>query len=315
MNYLKLTVIFLIFFVSINLAISNVTPPTFNYFFCALVLIYGYIAYRRHRMLYIKKFLLTTMAVQFVFCLAIPFWILQTSMPLNATWPYFPEVLWLTGSLVLWYYIISFAFIPVVVYLYGRRAWCTFICGTGAMAETLGDTFRNSGAKARRIPRHFLYFKWTALILSVIITVGALTGYAQDKTFNLIFLIVFMLILRTLLMQAVNIILMPKLGNRIWCRYFCPQGLLISIISRIGRFALLKNPSLCASCGTCNTHCSMGIDIKGGPSVNRTGECVGCGVCVEMCPQKALSMSSDIRVIRGKSNLSSATSPFNGIHS
>ncbi len=105
-----------------------------------------------------------------------------------------------------------------------------------------------------------------------------------------IFLLI--LLLRTLLMQAVNIILMPKLGTRIWCKYFCPQGLLIGLISRIGRFALVKDETLCIRCGICNQHCSMSIDITSGPAVNRSGECVGCGVCVEVCPQKALSMTT-----------------------
>ncbi|MDP3051854.1 MAG: 4Fe-4S binding protein [Eubacteriales bacterium] len=34
----------------------------------------------------------------------------------------------------------------------------------------------------------------------------------------------------------------------------------------------------------------MAIDITAGPAINRTGNCVGCGVCVEVCPQQALSM-------------------------
>ncbi|MCL6611884.1 MAG: 4Fe-4S binding protein [Peptococcaceae bacterium] len=299
-DYLKLTAIFLVLFIAINLETGKVAPPTFNYFFCALIILFGYIAFRRHKLQYVKKFLLVTMAVQFVFNLAIPYWILQKSMPLNATWPYFPEVLWATGSLVLWYYIISLVFVPVVVYLYGRRAWCTFICGTGALAETIGDPYRTRGAKAGELPRGFVVFKWAVLALSVTATVAALAGYAPDRMFNLIFLVLFILFLRTLLMQAVNIILMPKLGTRVWCRYFCPQGLLIGLISRSGRFALVKNEALCAKCGTCNSNCSMGIDITGGPAVNRSGECVGCGICVEVCPQKALSLTSDTKLTGDK---------------
>lgn len=91
---------------------------------------------------------------------------------------------------------------------------------------------------------------------------------------------------------------MPRLGNRIWCKYFCPQGLIIGLISRAGRFALIRDPSLCAGCGTCNSNCSMSIDITGGPVVNKSGDCVGCGVCVEACPQKALSMTNDSSLVK-----------------
>ena len=299
-DYIKLAVIFLILFVTINLEINKVAPPTFNYFFCGLILVFGCLAYRRHRLKYIRNFLLTTIAVQFVLCLAIPYWVLQKSMPLNSSWPYFPEVLWTTGSLAVWYYLVSFAVIPVLVYLYGRRAWCTYICGTGALAETIGDRYRTCGAKAVQLPGGLVYFKWLVLALSALVTVIALSGYAGNKTFNLVFLVVFILILRTLLMQAVNIILMPRLGTRAWCRYFCPQGLLLGLISSAGRFALVRDRDLCAKCSTCNSHCSMGIDIAGGPFVNRSGECVGCGVCVEVCPRGALSMSTEVRATNKK---------------
>ncbi|KJS64564.1 MAG: hypothetical protein JL50_18580 [Peptococcaceae bacterium BICA1-7] len=55
-------------------------------------------------------------------------------------------------GLLLWYYIISFVFLPVIVFLYGRRAWCSFICGTGARLETLGDPYRAAGPKEEGCP-------------------------------------------------------------------------------------------------------------------------------------------------------------------
>lgn len=253
-GYAKLVIIFLIFFITINLEINKVTPPTFSYFFCGLLIIFGAIASRRHDSKYVKTMFATTIAVQIVFCLAIPYWILNRSMMLNTGWPYFPEILWTTGTLVFWYYALSFALIPAAVYLYGRRAWCSFACGTGALAEIVGDGYRKAGTKAAAIPPGFTAFKWLILIVTVLATIYALSGRAGDKSFQIFFLIVFILFLRTLLNQAVNIIFMPRLGTRIWCKYFCPQGLLLGLISSIGRFALVKDEKLCAQCGTCNSN-------------------------------------------------------------
>jgi polyferredoxin len=291
-DYIKLTAIFLLFFVTINLESSKAAPPTFSYFFCALILIFGLMAYRRHRSRYMKTMIITLAAVQLVFSLALPYWVFKVTLPLNAGWPYFPEVLWATGSLVLWYYAISFILTPIAVYLYGRRAWCSFFCGTGAMAEIIGDPYRDRGAKGTGTPASFIALKWVIIALTVIMTIAALGGFSGDRLFGLVFLVVFILLIRTLVMNAVNIISMPKLGTRVWCRYFCPQGMLLGLISRAGRFALVKDEKLCQGCGTCNSNCSMGIDVKGGPAVNRSGDCVGCGVCVEMCPGKALSMTA-----------------------
>jgi len=293
-KYLPLIFIFLLFFASFN-AESIGVPPTFGYIFCAVLLITGYLASKRHNLQYIKTMFIVAIAVQFIFTLAVPYWVLGQGLALNAMWPYFPEVLWSVGSLALWYYVISFIFLPVVVYLYGRRAWCSFVCGTGVMAETLGDPYRDRGAKSTGIPRGFVIFKWVLLVATVAITVAALAGDPENKLFFTVFLVVFILIIRTGIMNAGNIILMPKYGTRIWCKYFCPQGLLIGLISRSGRFALVRDDAKCAGCGTCNSQCSMSINVSGGPAVNRTGDCVGCGVCVEVCPQQALSMSTNIR--------------------
>lgn len=297
-DYLKLTAIFLLFFVTINLESSKVAPPTFNYFFCLLILTFGLIAYRRHRSKYMKVMIITLSVVQLVFCMALPYWVFKTTIPLNAGWPYFPEVLWATGSLVLWYYAISFILIPVAVYFYGRRAWCSFVCGTGALAETVGDPYRGRGAKGAGTPAFFTAFRWALVAITAIVTIAALGGFSGDKLFNLIFLVVFILLIRTVLMNAVSIIFMPRLGTRVWCRYFCPQGLLLGLISRAGRFVLVKDEKLCKGCGTCNSNCSMGIDVKGGPAVIRSGDCVGCGVCVEMCPHKALSMTAGFTPVK-----------------
>lgn len=291
-HYLLMVFIFLVFFASFNTEAMGVAPPTFGYIFCALVLVTGYLAAKRHDLKYIKTMFAVAITVQFVFTLAVPYWVLGRGMALNAAWPYFPELLWSMGSVALWYYIISFVFLPVIVYLYGRRAWCSFICGTGVLAETLGDPYRDRGPKGTGIPGVFTAIKWIILAATIAITVAALAGDPGDKLLSTIFLVVFILVIRTGIMNAGNIILMPKFGTRIWCKYFCPQGLLIALIARMGRFALVRDDARCAGCGTCDKNCSMSVNISGGPAVNRTGDCVGCGVCVEACPQGALSMTT-----------------------
>jgi len=188
-KYLPLIFIFLLFFASFN-AESIGVPPTFGYIFCAVLLITGYLASKRHNLQYIKTMFIVAIAVQFIFTLAVPYWVLGQGLALNAMWPYFPEVLWSVGSLALWYYVISFIFLPVVVYLYGRRAWCSFVCGTGVMAETLGDPYRDRGAKSTGIPRGFVIFKWVLLVATVAITVAALAGDPENKLFFTVFLVV-----------------------------------------------------------------------------------------------------------------------------
>lgn len=300
-DYVILTIIFAVFYASLDAASRGGAPHTFNYFLLATFIIFGALAWRRHSSGYIKTMYGVAISVQLVFALAIPYWVLNVGMGLNAGWPLYPEILWTTGSLIFWYYAVSFALMPVLVFLFGRRAWCAFTCGIGVLAETLGDKYRVEGSKGTGIPGGFVILKWAILFATIALTVAALAGKSSEKAFFLVFLILFILLLRTLLMTAVNIILMPKFGARIWCKYFCPHGLLTGLISKLGRFALVKDQSLCVSCGNCNANCSMSIDVKGGPPVNRTGDCVGCGVCVEVCPQNALAMTTNVPLYTEKS--------------
>ncbi|NIS38257.1 4Fe-4S binding protein, partial [Candidatus Saccharibacteria bacterium] len=47
-----------------------------------------------------------------------------------------------------------FVLIPLIIYFWGKGAYCGWICSCGAMAETLGDTQRHKmwhGAKWNRV--------------------------------------------------------------------------------------------------------------------------------------------------------------------
>lgn len=305
-DYIKLLLVFLLLSTTATIdgqasVHQKIGFYTFGYVFCLIVLTFGLLAYKKHTDGYIKSMYLVSLSVQLIFFLALPYLVFNQGTPLNNVWPLFPEVLWTTGKLVLWYYVVSFIVLPIIVYLFGRRAWCSFVCGTAAQSETLGDMYRTRGPKAKDVPLAFVIFKWALLIFTVAFSVYALTGNAGSSLYSTVLFIVYIMLIRTFLLSAVNLLLMPKLGSRVWCRYFCPQGLVIGLISRVGRFALVKDPVLCSGCGTCNRNCHMSVDITNGPSVNRSGECVGCGICVELCPQKALSMTTDTSVIKNYS--------------
>lgn len=299
-DYIIPIAVFLLLFISIQLEVNGVAPPTLGYILAGVALALGALAYQRHQSQYVRTMYMTVISVQLIFQIAIPYWIFSQSTAFNLTWPHYPDVLWATGALAIYYFLLSLIIVPVLVLLFGRRAWCSFACMLGAVAETLGDRYRTRGVKARSLPRSFLVLKWAILALTVAVTLPALAGYMEREAFLWLFLIIFVFILRATFSLAINIILMPRLGARIWCKFLCPQGLLLGILSSIGRFALVRDDHRCKSCGSCSKHCSMSIDIPGGPAVNRSGDCVGCGVCLEVCPHGALSMSNDSWSIRKK---------------
>ena len=74
--------------------------------------------------------------------------------------------------------------------------------------------------------------------------------------------------------------------RRFWCRYLCPLGALLGILSR---WALLKRSVSegCDGCGTCMASCRGGM----GPVAEdgwKVSECVACMACDDVCPQAAV---------------------------
>jgi polyferredoxin len=101
---------------------------------------------------------------------------------------------------------------PILTYLYGKRWYCSWVCGCGGLAETAGDPFRHlsdKSIKAWQIERWSIHL---VLVFSFIMTVGVIfsffhnnpSGYWLNKTS---FMIIMALILIALIVAFVS----PKL--------------------------------------------------------------------------------------------------------
>ncbi|MCE5195144.1 MAG: 4Fe-4S binding protein [Nitrospiraceae bacterium] len=75
--------------------------------------------------------------------------------------------------------------------------------------------------------------------------------------------------------------------KRFWCRYFCPLGALLGILSR---FSILKRSVSegCNSCGACGSVC-QGNASPDQKEKWRDAECYYCWNCDDICPQNAVS--------------------------
>jgi polyferredoxin/NAD-dependent dihydropyrimidine dehydrogenase PreA subunit len=79
--------------------------------------------------------------------------------------------------------------------------------------------------------------------------------------------------------------------RRFWCRYLCPLGALLGVISR---YSLFKRSVAegCTACGACSAECQSGA-IPGEPAGDGTAwlpsECVSCHNCDDACPLKVVS--------------------------
>jgi polyferredoxin len=89
-----------------------------------------------------------------------------------------------------------------------------------------------------------------------------------------------------------GIIFLNRLIPRFWCRYLCPLGALLSLISPLGLFKRRVNND-CNECLKCQKACPMGA-IAEDPRITRLPECIQCRTCAKVCPQNAITFPASI---------------------
>jgi ferredoxin-type protein NapH len=189
--------------------------------------------------------------------------------------------------------------VPVFVYFFGKRWYCSWVCGCGGLAETLGDPYRqlsNKTLKAWKVERWMIH---AVLVFAVVMTAGVLYTYFTDSGWFLFFdsyqlREVYGAFIGAGFAGVVGTGFYPVMGNRVWCRFGCPLAAYLGIIQRFkSRFRITTNGGQCISCGNCSTYCEMGIDVRWyaqrGQNIVRSS-CVGCGVCSSVCPRGVLNL-------------------------
>jgi ferredoxin-type protein NapH len=189
--------------------------------------------------------------------------------------------------------------VPVFTYFFGKRWYCSWVCGCGGLAETLGDPYRQlsqKSLKAWKIERWMIH---GVLGFAVVMTIAVLYTYFTKASW---FLFIDSYTLREIygvyigagFAGVVGTGFYPLMGNRVWCRYGCPLAAYLGLIQRFkSRFRITTNGGQCISCGNCSTYCEMGIDVRWyaqrGQNIIRSS-CVGCGICSAVCPRGVLNL-------------------------
>jgi len=189
--------------------------------------------------------------------------------------------------------------VPVFVYFFGKRWYCSWVCGCGGLAETLGDPYRqlsNKTLKAWKLERWMVH---GVLVFAIVMTAGVLyTDFTRSSWFlffdTYVLREVYGVFIGAGFAGVVGTGFYPLMGNRVWCRFGCPLAAYLGFVQRFkSRFRITTNGGQCISCGNCSTYCEMGIDVRWyaqrGQNIVRSS-CVGCGVCSSVCPRGVLNL-------------------------
>lgn len=208
-------------------------------------------------------------------------------------------------SMFIWGIMLTLVIVPLFTYLYGKRWYCSWVCGCGGLAETLGDPFRQQSDKSLRAWRIERYVIHSVMVAVTVMTIMLIVHYRSgDPTINLGFATFnaftvreyYGFLISSIFAGVVGTGFYPIMGNRMWCRYGCPLAGLMGLVQRFkSRFRITTNGGQCISCGNCSTYCEMGIDVRHyaqrGQDIVRAS-CVGCGVCSAVCPRGVLRLEN-----------------------
>jgi thioredoxin reductase/polyferredoxin len=232
-------------------------------------------------------------------------------------WPLFfysffyqPHQIW-----VVWGVLLTFVVIPIFVLFNGKR-YCSWICGCGGLAETFGDRWRHLAPKGKTSVK-LEVMGLVVLAAGVVVTALMLLrdgfhlfqagwngNYGRFNGSAELGMKIYRVVADVWLVGILPVTLYPFLGGKVWCRYWCPLAKMMQYTSaffaRLGwsRFKIVANDK-CIACGECSRNCQVGIPVmqyalKQDVLDNKTSSCIGCGICVTVCPMDTLEFGKSV---------------------
>lgn len=286
---------------------------------------------------------ISVMFFQLIFAFLLPEMLMRLNMPYNNfanMWPlnyYFFEdwhikELLHAGNMGMFMFIFGLLMIfiisPILTYKYGKRWYCSWVCGCGGLAETAGDSFRHLSSKKLitwKIERWMIH---TILVFAFIMTVAVISTFLSNnpalsvitKGQFLIGIIVFLIILGVTIFYykrnelnkdaklglvavlttiiiliglhfslGVNLFIIDESSLKSW--YGFAIGAMFSGVIGVGFYPLLGNRVWCRF--GCPMAGILGIQQRLFSKFRITtngGQCISCGNCSTYC-----EMGIDVR--------------------
>ena len=192
--------------------------------------------------------------------------------------------------------------VVLVTVLLGRF-FCGFLCSFGALGDLIyavsGKFMKHRRLPGRKLDRIMKWGKYI-ILLGLFIFVWNL-GVVISNDINPIY--VFGMLSRPTTTEALTsaisigglLLLIIMIGStfveRFFCRYLCPAGAILSVLSLPRLFRIKRNNETCVSCSACNHKCSMGVEVSHGKRIT-SGECINCMKCIPACPKESLSTNA-----------------------
>ena len=190
-----------------------------------------------------------------------------------------------------------FIFLAIVaIGLFLKKAFCSWLCPIGTISESLWNFGQKIFKRNLTLPRWLDYPLRSLKYLLLVFFLWAIAQMDVDalrtfiyspynKVADIKMYLFFAEISSFALWTIIALVFLSVLIKNFWCRYLCPYGGLLGIVSWLSPIKVTRNAETCIDCALCTKACPANIKVHAVEKV-WSDECTNCLECVAVCPVK-----------------------------
>jgi polyferredoxin len=175
-----------------------------------------------------------------------------------------------------------------------KKSFCAWLCPVGTLSEYLWKLGQKLFGRNLTLPRWLdiplraLKYLLLAALASLVIfmSADALQSFLLSP-FGIIADVKMLNFFRHLgtigIAVLITLALLSVMIKNVWCRYLCPYGALMGIVSTLSPVKIRRDASACIDCNKCNHACPSSLPIAQLTQVT-SAECTACMTCIAACP-------------------------------
>jgi polyferredoxin len=175
-----------------------------------------------------------------------------------------------------------------------RKSFCGWLCPVGTASEYLWKLGRQTFGRNFRLPRKLdiglrsLKYLLLALFLYAVgsMSVPAIRAFLEGP-YGIVDDVKMLNFFRFLGLAGGIVVALLVVASvfvqNFWCRYLCPYGALMGLVSLASPLRIRRDASLCIDCAKCAKACPAALPVDKLIAI-RSAECIGCLECVAECP-------------------------------